>query len=130
MKYFKLTNLAMIVVTGLSISTLAVAQDEPENDGSVVAGSIASNFSDFLGDNSGTLVSALRNGDNLNLGEPGDITTVDNTVGPMGFGEISLALGLAESVVGDDVTPENIANSLHNTESTGILDSKRHGNHA
>ena len=121
MSNFKLTNLVLIIVTGLSISTLAAAQDEPENNGSVDE-SIANNFSYFLGSNSGELVTAFRNGDNINFGEPNNVTTVDNPVGQMGFGEISIALGLAETLVRDDVTPENIANVLQNTDGTGIMD--------
>ncbi|MBL4820732.1 MAG: hypothetical protein JKY98_07050, partial [Gammaproteobacteria bacterium] len=126
MSFFKLTNLTIIAVMGFGGSMLAIAQDAPENtppeNNGTVADNIADRFSDFLGDNSGPLVNALRRGDNLDFGEPGDITTVDNTVGPMGFGEISIALGLAESLAVPGAPPQDMADLFHNTDGTGILD--------
>jgi len=122
MKFFKLTNFAIVAVMGQSVPILSMAQDEVNTDISV-ADSIANNFSDFLGDDSSTLVNALRNGDDLSYEvEPTEIITIENGAGPMGFGEISLALGLAESILGEGATQQEIVDVLHNADGGGILD--------
>ena len=127
MKFFKLTNFAIVVVMGLSVPILSMAQDEVDTDISA-ADSIMNNFSDFLGDDSSTLVNALRNGDDLSYEvDSTEIITIENGAGPMGFGEISLALGLAESILGEGATQQEIADVLHNTDDGGILDMRADG---
>ena len=120
MNFFKLTSFATLAVMGLSVPILSIAQDEVNTDISV-ADSIANNFSDFLGDDSSALVNALRKGDDLSY-EADSTITIENGAGPMGFGEISLTLGLAESLLGESATQQDIAYVLHNTEGGGILD--------
>ncbi len=122
MNLFKLSSIAIVAMLGLSASILLVAQDEADTDSSV-AENIANDFNDFLGDDSGAFVDGLRNGDALSLGtDPAEVINIENNAGPMGFGEVSLTLGLAESLLGDGATHQEIADALHNDKGVGILD--------
>jgi len=47
---------------------------------------------------------------------------MEDDADPIEFGEVSLTLGLAESLLGDGASPQEIADLLHNAEGEGILD--------
>lgn len=201
MKMRKLSRLILSGVVVLGACSLALAQDvpvEPEDpveiadDGTgnsaTVENAIAEDFADFAGDDSSTLVQALRDGEDLSYdvemeqgvvdengnpvyvqatnedgtpqidddGDPVFVQVVDengeplfdengdpvyvqetelvtesisfeNTNGGMGYGEISLALGLAQSQLGDGASLADISESLFNIDGTGILDKRAAG---
>lgn len=121
-----------------------VETETPEVDMQVVSDIAADFGEDFAGGESETLITALRNGDGLSyetevetttIGEDGkeittttvEAVTVENTVGAMGYGEISIALGLAESLAEEGATFEQIVGTLYNEEGTGILDLRAGG---
>jgi len=172
MKFVKPAGFMLMLAICVSTPTLVLAQDPELEDPEVaslapgeqkVTEDIASDFSDFAGDDAVNLVETLRHGGELTYdkevlvddldnpvkageGEPADadgnlldeegnivyeqiaeIETVTVGAGPMGYGEVSLALGLAEALLGDGAAYGDIVDALSNIDGDGILDLRAAG---
>ena len=137
MKLIKSTGFFLIAAMAVGAPILVAANDFGD---------------DFASGNSSALIETLRNGEDLSydievektiVDETGapildtegneqteiviETVTVVNSVGSMGFGEISLALGLAGELLGDDASYETVVGALYNDEGTGILDKRDSG---
>jgi hypothetical protein len=165
------------VASAVAFSMLALPLYADEHDGSgpdngteprplsggeeKVVDKIAAEFADFVGEDAGTLVEALRTGDELSyvieveqvvlddegnpvlidvVNDDGTITqiekteiveetvVVENTVGPQGFGNVKLAIGLAEATAAEDAIYKDIVDALFNSDGdSGILDMRADG---
>lgn len=127
MKFLKPTGFILVGAMGLSASNLSIAQD---NSGQTVMDNIVSDFSDFLGENTDRLVNALSSGDKLSydiVSDDGTIETVivENRTGSTSYGEITIALGLAEEQLGHDALFGDIVTLLYGDK--GILDMRASG---
>jgi len=134
----KLARILPITMFSLGLPMAVLAQEDspnldsaqaPENfENDAVYESLATDFSDLLGDDAGALVSALRYGDAISYeSDSAELVTLENNVGEMGFGEVSLTLGLADSLLEDGATHQQVADLLANVEGDGILDMRADG---
>lgn len=116
--------LACGAAIALALSGIVHAQDTEEPlpaSASRPAESLVKTYSDFAGseENAEALVSGLREGREISLrsGESGDTTTFTGATKPMGYGNINIALALAEKQLAaqgvTEPTPEQIRIALN-----------------
>ncbi len=114
----KISLLIHLALFGALTAPAVFAQTdaEPETMQQSIEG-VASEFDDFLGDNAGSFVSSLANGEDFsyemeNADGVMQAYTIENTAGAKSPGEISLALGLARQELGDEASYTDIGNFL------------------
>lgn len=150
----------LVGFVAFSMTTLPLYADpDPLSNGEEkVAGKIVDQFTDFAGDDAGTVIEALRTGESLSYiiqvevpvldeltGEPvlvddgtGNLiplvelvdqeVVVENTAGPLGFGNVTLAMALAEATLPEGASLQDIVTALFNADTTsGILDMRAAG---
>ena len=127
MNTVKTSLLALACAFALSGMQPVHAQDtgtdnDAETKASVPADRIADRYADSLFDGdeeaAAKTVEALRKGDDYSYeNADGSTTTVENANGPMGYGEVNIALGMAEKLV-DGGDAENWEDALYGTADT------------
>lgn len=149
MKANKLSRAVIIgtLALGAPMAALAVESAGLDVTDQKVVEDIASQFGDSFADGqTASLVEVLRNGGDLtyqtsepldvdgvegqDTDEQGNPLFVDNTVtveNMLGNGEISIALGLAEAIAGEDATMESVLGALYTEAGDGILDLRDSG---
>ena len=126
-KKFRLIALPATLALALLAAPAAFAQDtttdnEAEATATVPAGRIADRYADTLFDGdedaAADAVKQLREGGDFEVtNADGTTTTVENANGPMGYGEINIALGMAEKMV-DSGDAEGWQDALYGTADT------------
>ena len=126
-KKFRLIALPATLAFALLAAPAAFAQDttadnEAEATATVPAGRIADRYADTLFDGdedaAADAVKQLREGGDYEVtNADGTTTTVENASGPMGYGEINIALGMAEKMV-DSGDAEGWQDALYGTADT------------
>lgn len=127
-KKFRLIALpATLAFALLALAPAAQAQDtttdnDAESRASVPADRIADRYADSLFDGdedaAAETVDNLRKGGDIETTNPdGTTSTVENANGPMGYGEINIALGMAEKMV-DDGDAETWQDALYGSADT------------
>ena len=126
-KKFRLIALPATLALALLAAPAAFAQDtttdnEAETTATVPAGRIADRYADTLFDGdedaAADAVKQLREGGDFEVtNADGTTTTVENANGPMGYGEINIALGMAEKMV-DGGDAEGWQDALYGTADT------------
>ena len=126
-KKFRLIALPATLALALLAAPAAFAQDtttdnEAEATATVPAGRIADRYADTLFDGdedaAADAVKQLREGGDFEVtNADGTTTTVENANGPMGYGEINIALGMAEKMV-DSGDAEGWQEALYGTADT------------
>ena len=112
-----------LLTTALALALMATmparaqdttADNDAETQASVPADRIADRYTDSLFDGdeeaAADAVESLRKGGDVEVeNADGTVTTIENTNGPMGYGGVNIALGLAEKMVdgGDAETWED-----------------------
>ena len=123
--------IAVLISSFFSFSVNADTDTSSSIDGSIDSGSdtsstvsmekIAEEYSDFLGDNAGSIVKGLREGGEINLsststGTDGTTSTsstsFESPTGKMGNGEVSISLGLAKEQLNQYGVTEPTAEEL------------------
>ena len=120
-----------LLAVALAFAALPVAaqdttvDNDAEVQASVPAERIANRYADSLFDGDKDLaaktVESLRSGEDYTVENPdGTTTTVENANGPMGYGEVNIALGMADKLV-QDGNAETGEDALYGTaDTTGI----------
>jgi len=126
-KKFRLFASPAIFALALLAAPAVFAQDtatdnEAEATATVPAGRIADRYADTLFDGdedaAADAVKQLREGGDYEVtNADGTTTTVENDSGPMGYGEINIALGMAEKMV-DSGDAEGWQDALYGTADT------------
>ena len=126
-KKFRLIALPATLALALLAAPAAFAQDtttdnDAEATATVPAGRIADRYADSLFDGdedaAADAVKQLREGGDYEVtNADGTTTTVENANGPMGYGEINIALGMAEKMV-DSGDAEGWQDALYGTADT------------
>ena len=126
-KKFRLFASPAIFALALLAAPAVFAQDtttdnEAEATATVPAGRIADRYADTLFDGdedaAADAVKQLREGGDYEVtNADGTTTTVENASGPMGYGEINIALGMAEKMV-DSGDAEGWQDALYGTADT------------
>ena len=124
-------KLLLLALSSLFIATPAFAQDtttdnEAEVEATVPATRIADRYVETLfgGDDAAATaaVESLRKGDDVTIErEDGTTSTIENSNGPMGYGEVNIALGMAEKMV-DAGDAEGWQDALYGTVDTTNAD--------
>ena len=125
---------ALLAASALALSLLALpalAQDtttdnDAEVQASVPAERIADRYADDLFDGdedaAAETVEQLREGGDIEVtNADGTTTTIENANGPMGYGEVNIALGMAEKMVNDG-DAETWQDALYGTADTTNAD--------
>lgn len=137
-------SLFLFISIGVAIPRPSPAQISPTDGESTAAGKIQSDFADFLKNTDGDVVMALRNGGKWDYTTTttttdavgvttatSSTTTVDfSTVksGKMGWGEVKIALALAQSQYDYSPTSQELHTTLMGDENTqGILQMRADG---
>lgn len=130
-KFRRLAAPASLLFVLLAAAPAAFAQDTAaDNDAeaktSVPADRIADRYADSLfdgdADAAADAVKQLREGGDFEVtNADGTTTTIENTNGPMGYGEVNIALGMAEKMV-DGGDAESWQDALYGTADTTASD--------
>ena len=122
---------AKLLCTLLALAAFAAApafaqdtstDDDAETQATVPATRIADRYAESLFDGdedaATAAVASLREGGDVTIQhEDGTTTTIENTNGPMGYGEVNIALGMAEKLVGSG-DAEGWQDALYGTPET------------